>query len=117
MPSAAAATEAPVSDRPDQKPGENLRASNEAGAGRYSLQAAAFPNENGANEFCERLKRAGVPAYTVSAEIAGRGKWFRVRVGRFENTQDAERFAVEARQRARASGLNLQLIVSSYETP
>ena len=63
------------------------------------------------------MKRAGVPAYTVAAEIAGRGKWFRVRVGRFETANDAEKFASEARLRARASGLNLQLIVCSYETP
>lgn len=85
--------------------------------GRYSLQAAAFPNEAGANEFCERLKRAGVPAYVVSAEIAGRGRWFRVRVGRFESAQEADRFALESRRRARAARLNLQLIVSSYDKP
>ncbi|MEK6303789.1 MAG: SPOR domain-containing protein [Acidobacteriota bacterium] len=112
-----AAKESTTPERAEQQPGQSVRTANEGFAGRYSLQAAAFPNDTGANEFCERLKRAGVPAYTVSAEIAGRGKWFRVRVGRFETAQDAERFASEARQRARASGLNLQLIVSSYETP
>lgn len=95
----------------------SAQAPNESLEGRYSLQAAAFPNEAGANDFCERLKRSGVPAYVVSAEIAGRGKWFRVRVGRFESTQKADRFASEARIRARASGLNLQLIVSSYDKP
>jgi cell division septation protein DedD len=97
--------------------GQSARAANESSKGGYSLQAAAFPNEAGANEFCERLKRAGVPAYVVSAEIAGRGKWFRVRVGKFETTQQADKFASEARLRARASGLNLQLIVSAYDKP
>lgn len=87
------------------------------GRGRYSLQAAAFPNEPGASEFSERLKRAGVPAYVVPADIAGRGRWFRVRVGRFETAQDADRFASEARQRANAAGLSLRLIVSSYDKP
>lgn len=101
----------------DQKDSQRARAANESLEGRYALQAAAFPNEAGANEFCERLKRAGVPAYVVSAEIAGRGRWFRVRVGRFESAQYADRFASEARLRARASGLNLQLIVSSYDKP
>ena len=113
----AAARENVSPDKADQKTDQIPRTANEASGGRYSLQAAAFPNESGANDFCERLKRAGVPAYTVAAEIAGRGKWFRVRVGRFETAQDAEKFASEARLRARASGLNLQLIVSSYETP
>ncbi len=85
--------------------------------GRYSLQAAAFPNEADANEFTERLKRAGVPSYVLSAEISGRGRWFRVRVGRFESAQEADRFAFEARRRARAAGLNLQLIVTSDDKP
>jgi cell division septation protein DedD len=101
----------------DHKNSQSDSAAKENREGRYSLQAAAFPNEAGANEFCERLKRAGVPAYVVSAEIAGRGKWFRVRVGKFESAQDADRFGSEARLRARASGLNLQLIVSSYDKP
>lgn len=96
---------------------QGLRTSEDNVEGRYSLQAAAFPNEAGANEFCERLKRAGVPAYVVSAEIAGRGRWFRVRVGKFESAQEADRFASESRRRARAAGLNLQLIVSSYDKP
>jgi hypothetical protein len=104
-------------------PTENARdnraasADSATGRGRYSLQAAAFPNEPGASEFSERLKRAGVPAYVVAADIAGRGRWFRVRVGRFETAQDADRFAAEARQRANAAGLTLRLIVSSYDKP
>ena len=113
----AAARESVSPDKAEQKTDQIPRTANETSGGRYSLQAAAFPNETGANDFCDRLKRAGVPAYTVAAEIAGRGRWFRVRVGKFETAQDAEKFASEARLRARASGLNLQLIISSYETP
>lgn len=121
--SAATVTERPLVPQPSASaPGseapesQGLRTEDDI-EGRYSLQAAAFPNEAGANEFCERLKRAGVPAYVVSAEIAGRGRWFRVRVGKFETAQDADRFASESRRRARAAGLNLQLIVSSYDKP
>ncbi|MFY9611355.1 MAG: SPOR domain-containing protein [Blastocatellia bacterium] len=101
----------------EAKESQGLQIENENSEVRYSLQAAAFPNKAGADEFCERLKRAGVPAYVASAEIAGRGRWFRVRVGRFETAQDADRFASESRRRARAVGLNLQLIVSSYDKP
>lgn len=99
------------------KESEGRQSENENTEGRYALQAAAFPSEPGATEFCERLKRAGVPAYVASADIAGRGRWFRVRVGRFESAEEANRFAAESRRRARASGLNLQLIVSSYDKP
>jgi hypothetical protein len=118
-----AAPSAAGSENETPAPTENVRdnrsasADSATGRGRYSLQAAAFPNEPGASEFSERLKRAGVPAYVVAADIAGRGRWFRVRVGRFETAKDADRFAAEARQRAIAAGLSLRLIVSSYDKP
>lgn len=85
--------------------------------GRFSLQAAAFPNWESANELAEKLKRAGVPSYLVAADIARRGRWYRVRVGGFNSAADAERFAPEAQMRARASGLSLRLIVCQYEHP
>jgi cell division septation protein DedD len=85
--------------------------------GRFSLQAAAFPTQVGADEFAEKLKRTGLPSYVVPAELAGRGKWFRVRVGRFNAQEEAQRFAAEARQRARGAGLALQLIVCQYDQP
>jgi cell division septation protein DedD len=119
----AAALSAAGRESQSPAPTETARDNRAAGAdsatgrGRYSLQAAAFPNEPGASEFSERLKRAGVPAYVVAADIAGRGRWFRVRVGRFETAQDADRFAAEARKRATAAGLSLRLIVSSYDKP
>ncbi len=86
-------------------------------AGRYALQAAAFPNQDGAYELAENLKRAGVPSYVVSADIPRRGRWFRVRVGRFDSAADAQRYAGEAVMRAGAAGLALQLIVCQYQPP
>jgi cell division septation protein DedD len=85
--------------------------------GRFSLQAAAFPTQDGADEFAEKLKRAGVPSYVVAADLARRGRWFRVRVGRFNSAEDAQRFTGEAQQRARAGGLAVQLIVCQYDQP
>ena len=85
--------------------------------GRFSLQAAAFPTQLGADEFAEKLKRTGLPSYVVPAELAHRGRWFRVRVGRFNATEEAQRFAGEAQQRTRAAGLAVQLIVCQYDQP
>jgi cell division septation protein DedD len=84
---------------------------------RFSLQAAAFPAQEAADEFAEKLKRAGLPAYVVDADLARRGKWFRVRVGRFKAGEDAQAFTREAQIRAKASGVSLQLIVCQYEQP
>lgn len=85
--------------------------------GRFSLQVAAFATQDGADEFAERLKQAGLASYVVPADIARRGRWYRVRVGRFESEQSAQQFAAEAQRRARAAGIGVQLIVCQYGQP
>ena len=90
---------------------------NKNAQGKFSLQAAAFATDAGANEFAEKLKTAGLPSYVVSADVARRGRWFRVRLGRFDSADEAQRYAVEAQLRARSTGLALQLIVCQYEQP
>lgn len=85
---------------------------------RHSLQAMASQNADEANQFAERLVRAGVPAYVISADLGSRGIWHRVRVGRFNTADEAQRFAVEARARAKAAGVTLkQLNLCEYEKP
>lgn len=118
-PSAPSATPASGQARPDQKPNRDEAVSSQSGntQGRFALQAAAFPTQAGADEFAEKLKSAGVPSYVVSADLARRGRWFRVRVGRFDTAEDAQRFAGEAQLRAKAAGMSLQLIVSPYDQP
>jgi cell division septation protein DedD len=83
----------------------------------HSLQAASFPNEAGAKEFAEKLVRAGVPSYILAVDIPRRGRWFRVRVGQFGNAAEASKYALQARQRAKAGGINLDLMVCDYEKP
>lgn len=85
--------------------------------GRFALQAASFPTRAGADELAEKLRSAGVPSYVVSADLARRGRWFRVRVGRFNSAEEAQRFAGEAQQRAKAAGISLQLVISQYDQP
>ena len=84
---------------------------------RYSLQAASFSNEADAKLFSEKLMRVGVPAYIVAAVLPKRGRWFRVRVGRFSTTEEANRYIVQSKQRAKTAGMTLDLIVCDYEKP
>jgi cell division septation protein DedD len=116
QPPANAPAVTPTSETPEAKPAtpDTAPANEPAGQGKISLQAASFPSEQAANEFSEKLIRSGVPAYIASANIAGKGKWYRVRVGRFVNAAEAEKYAAQAKQRAKASGLNLQLVVCDY---
>ena len=85
-----------------------------AGQGKFALQAASFPNADGAEEFSKRLIRAGVPAYVVTANLAGKGTWYRVRIGRFLTSTEAEAYAEQAKQRSKAAGVNLQLVVCDF---
>jgi cell division septation protein DedD len=85
---------------------------------RYSLQAMASQSEDEAGAFAERVRGAGLPAYVISADIANRGRWFRVRVGGFDTAQEAQRFAAEARARAKTAGVALRdLNVVDYVKP
>ncbi|HEU4391741.1 MAG TPA: SPOR domain-containing protein [Blastocatellia bacterium] len=83
----------------------------------YALQAASFPNDGGAKQYSERLVRAGVPAYVVSADIPHRGRWYRVRAGRFATADEARKYAADWQQRARAAGINIQLVTCDYTQP
>ncbi|MBI3650248.1 MAG: SPOR domain-containing protein [Acidobacteria bacterium] len=88
-----------------------------SGQGKVSLQAASFPNAQAAKEFSEKLIRSGIPAYIIAADLSGKGRWYRVRVGRFMTAADAEKYAGQAKQRAQATGVNLQLVVCAYDNP
>jgi cell division septation protein DedD len=85
--------------------------------GKFALQAAAFSTQSEAQALADNLKEAGVPSYVVSANLARRGKWFRVRVGRFSTAEDAQKFAADAQLRARSAGMSFQLMVVPYEQP
>lgn len=83
--------------------------------GTIALQAASFPNGAGAREYADKLIKAGVPADIVEADLGRRGRWYRVKVGRFKTSEEALRFAARMRERARAAGIDLNLILSNYE--
>ena len=104
-------TPATIDPKPIQGPAEGNT------QGKFSLQAAAFPTQAGADEFAEKLRHAGVPSYIVSADLGRRGRWFRVRVGRFNSADDAQKFAAEAQLRAKAAGMSVQLIGCQYDQP
>jgi len=85
--------------------------------GAYSLQAISSSSEEEANKFSEKLMRAGISAYVVSANIPNRGRWYRVRIGRFRTREDAIKYGEQSKMRAKAVGIRLDLIVSPYEKP
>jgi tetratricopeptide (TPR) repeat protein len=64
-----------------------------AGKGRYVVQVASSPDRTLAEGLLERLRGAGVEGYIVQANLSGKGTWYRVRTGRYENSEEAKKAA------------------------
>jgi len=58
--------------------------SNTQQAGGYTVQVSSFPSLEEAEAYQSSLARKGYSPYIVSANLPGRGTWFRVRMGHYE---------------------------------
>jgi cell division septation protein DedD len=58
--------------------------------GPYTVQVNAFPDEKSAKTLVDRLRDKGYNAYLSESRNQGR-VWYRVRVGRFESRDEAEK--------------------------
>ncbi len=68
-------------------------------SGKYTVQVASFPQEAKAVKLTNELMAKGYPAFMKSAQIAGRGTWYRVRVGSFKTRADARRYGEALKSR------------------
>jgi septal ring-binding cell division protein DamX len=81
------------------------------GPGNFTLQVQSNPDEAASNALAERLKSNGVDAYVVRADLGAKGIWFRVRVGRYETSEEARAKGSSMR----ASGKIPSFIVVAWE--
>ncbi|MEW6126819.1 MAG: SPOR domain-containing protein [Acidobacteriota bacterium] len=100
--------QATASKPEEPKKAETMPTPEVSGQGQFALQAGVFSSEANAGEFAERLKKAGVPAYTAAAKA----NKFRVLVGKFVSASDAQKFIAQAQARANSAGIKLELLVS-----
>ena len=61
----------------------------------YTLQVASFPDAAQAEQYAERLTRAGQPVGFGTVEVAGLGRWTRVYVGSFKTAAAARYYGDE----------------------
>ncbi len=61
--------------------------------GRYTIQIAAFQKEEEAKQIVTNLKSKGYPAFIKTAEVSGKGTWYRVRIGTFTTRVTAKLYA------------------------
>ncbi len=68
--------------------------------GGYQLQVSSFHTEGEAQAFVDQLRARGHKAYVAQAHVAGRGTWYRVRIGPFTTQHAASQYraSFEARE-------------------
>jgi cell division septation protein DedD len=63
-----------------------------SGKGKYTVQVASFRDAGVAERFAERLRRKGYKVSVAEADIPGKGRWSRVRVGTFATKRQAREY-------------------------
>ena len=53
--------------------------------GHFAIQVASVQDIRGAEKLVTRLRAKGYPAYQIRSDVAGKGTWYRIRVGGFED--------------------------------
>jgi len=84
-----------------------------AQANQYTVQLVAFPALETAQERVKELKAQGLDAYIIKSEVSGKGTFFRVRVGKFPNQNEARKYGASLQTR----GLVPAYFIASYEAP
>ena len=59
--------------------------------GHFSVQVASVQESRGAEQLVEQLRKKGYQAYQIRSEVAGKGVWYRIRVGAFGDRGAAEK--------------------------
>jgi hypothetical protein len=68
------------------------------GLGVLTIQVASLKSAEEADHEVDRLKRKGYDAYEVKVKVPGEGTYYRVRVGHFEDSREAERVAARLKE-------------------
>ena len=72
----------------------------------YFLQAGSFPNPSDADNLKARLALMGMEANVEPANVAGKGTWYRVRLGPYTRVDEINR----VRQQLTQNGIDVSLI-------
>ena len=84
-----------------------------AQAASYTVQFAASPNREEAEEKVQELKAKNVIAYIVKGSVPGKGVFYRVRAGIFSNQNDAKKYGSSLQQR----GVVSEYFITAFEKP
>jgi len=88
---------APAAAHPAPKVPETTSA-----AGAFTLQLGASLNRDDAERQVSRLREKGYAPYIVTAEVPGKGTWYRVRMGSFPTKDAATRYLQDFKRETQA---------------
>lgn len=71
----------------------NLNIQKNTLSNRYALQVGSYKNRSQAEELESELKQKGYPTYILKTYIPERGIYYRVRIGDFDNLDEAKQVA------------------------
>jgi cell division septation protein DedD len=71
--------------------------------GAFTLQLSASQSRDEADRFVKRLRDRGYAPYMVKAEVAGKGTWYRVRMGSFPTKEAAQRYLADFKRETQLS--------------
>jgi len=75
---------------PDTRLPENATSQNSGQ--KFTIQVASTQDLNAANLMVKTLKAKNYPAYSITGQVAGKGTWHRIRIGRFGSKSEANPF-------------------------
>jgi DedD protein len=85
--------------------GKVQRVPETAADGTWSIQLAAYQEKAEADRFAAGLRDKGYAPYIVEASVAGKGTWFRVRMGRFASREAAGRYLTDFKRETSINGI------------
>ncbi len=97
-------------------------------AREFTVQVSAFQEESEAKTMAEKLLEKNFPAYYIKADLGSKGIWYRVRLGRFATSVEAQEYGKYFKKREsldffvtvfeEGDGLNISLTPNpSSESP
>lgn len=98
---ALAAVDARTAARTDPAP-STARVSE--GSETFTVQAAALPSRAEADAFAAKLRKRGLSPTVIAADVPGKGTFYRVRLGKFQTREAADRYLKDFQRETGLSG-------------
>lgn len=71
---------------------------------RYTLQVSSHPDRDSAEKEMDRLRGTGVEPHVLAVDVPGKGKLYRIRVGKFHSMDEARNFQGQLKEKRGVAG-------------